>query len=92
MSRVPITETIRQQLNELHLSTCVGPQRLLKGRTDRPQKLSSTTIYNWMKGNTKTTQKNHLDFVLEAWRNTDALEMFIDADLLTLDQELVRTG
>lgn len=92
MSRVLITDAIREELNDLHQRTEVGPQRLLKGKADRPTGLSSTTIYHWMEGKTKTASQEHLDFVLKAWRKTSPLSAFTGDDLKRLDQELKRTG
>lgn len=92
MIRVPITDAIREELNDLHQKTSVGPQRLLKGKSDRPKGLSSTTIYHWIEGKTVTAEQDHLNYVLREWRKTEPLEAFTEADLMKLDQELKRTG
>lgn len=92
MSRVPITDAIREELNDLHEKTSVGPQRLLKGKAGRPKGLSSTTIYHWIEGKTVTAEQDHLNYVLREWRKTEPLEAFSGADLMKLDQELKRTG
>lgn len=92
MARVTITDKIREELGSLHKSTGVGPQRLLKGKQDRPQGINSTTIYHWINGSTKTAKSEHLEFVLNEWRKQSALVTFTSEDKARLDDEFKRTG
>lgn len=92
MSRIPITDEIRGELNVLHKKTNVGPQRLLKGKADRPKGLNSTTIYHWMDGTHATAKQSHMEWVLREWRSQTQLEPITQADLELFDKELKRTG
>lgn len=92
MSRVSITEEIRAELKRLNAETGVGPQRLLKGKADRPKGLNSAIIYRWLDGTIRTAMAEHLDFVLREWQNETSLEPLTDDDLAKLDSELKRTG
>lgn len=92
MTRTIITDAIREELNRLNKRTNIGPPRLLKGCKDRPKGLNSTIIYHWMSGKTTSATSAYLDWVLEAWRNTEPLEPFTETDIAKLNHELSRTG
>lgn len=92
MPRIPLTNEIRNELKALHEKTNIGPQRLLKGKPDRPRGLNSTTIYQWMDGTRDTAKSEHLDWVLHEWRQSRSLVPFTQADISLLQAELYRTG
>jgi len=92
MARIVLTAEIRETLNTVHQDTGVGPQRLLKGKPDKPRGLNSTTIYHWMDGTLETAKQEHLDWVLNEWRETRPLIPFTPEDVNLFKQELERTG
>ena len=92
MPRTTLTDAIRDELNALHEQTSIGPQRLLKGRKDRPKGLNSAIIYHWMNGRMETARSDHLDWLLQTWRSVEPLVPFTADDIAKLNHELSRTG
>lgn len=92
MPRIQITDVIRQELIAQHKRTNVGPQRLLKGKSDRPKGLTSAHIYNWLTGDSKTTDDVFLNWVLKEWRNEDILVQITPEMCSDLCAQFDRTG
>ena len=92
MPRVKITPAIRDQLNTLRETTGVGPQRLLRGRRDKPRGISSATIYSWLHGRSETAIEEHLSYVLDAWQSVDPIIEVTDAMVAELKAQFDQAG
>lgn len=73
MARIEITEAIRKQLNTLRDTTGIGPQRLLRGRRDKPKSLNAAMIYHWLKGIVTSANTHHISYVLKLWQSVDPI-------------------
>ncbi|PHR21617.1 MAG: hypothetical protein COA41_00455 [Sphingopyxis sp.] len=69
--RIEITDEIRAHLKAEHERTGAGIQRLFRGTNDlRPDGLTSSSIvHNWLSGSNKTARQDHLDWVIDAYKN-----------------------
>ncbi|NVD26788.1 hypothetical protein HUO14_02570 [Parasphingorhabdus flavimaris] len=69
--RIEITEEIRAHLKAEQERTGAGIQRLFRGTNDvRPEGLkSSSIVHNWLNGTHKSARKEHVDWVVAAYRN-----------------------
>tara|TARA_R110002110_G_scaffold67928_8_gene184408 strand:- start:2122 stop:2589 length:468 start_codon:yes stop_codon:yes gene_type:complete len=69
--RIEITEEIRAHLKAEQERTGAGIQRLFRGTNDvRPEGLkSSSIVHNWLNGTHKSARKDHVDWVVAAYRN-----------------------
>jgi hypothetical protein len=65
--RVPITPEIQTLLKAERERTAVGITKLLAS-TNPPTDISKKMANAWITGSTKSAQKDHLDYVLELWR------------------------
>ena len=72
MSRIPITNEIRDELTYLYTETGLSPATLLRGAPNRPKGVSSRLIRQWMRGEAKSADKALLDYVLTLWRTIKA--------------------
>jgi hypothetical protein len=92
MTRVPITDQIREELNYLRKKSGKGGMRLLRGRKDIPQGLDSAMIQSWLNGATKVALKSHINYVRKAWKTTDPKIPVTPEMVEQLNSELERTG
>lgn len=65
--RVPITLEIQTLLKAERERTAVGITKLMAS-TNAPTDISKKMVNAWITGSTKSAQKDHLDYVLELWR------------------------
>lgn len=92
MTRVPITNAIREELKRLRADTGVGAMRLLRGQLDHPKGLNSANISTWLSGKSASAKKEHLDYVLLRWRQADSILDVTSEMVATLNGEFQRTG
>ena len=92
MSRIIITNVMRDELRELRKSTGIAPMRLLKGRSDVPEGLDSAIIQSWLNGKTESARLDHYKFVLKVWRQVTPRIRLSDEDRELLRTEMARTG
>jgi len=72
MSRIPLTNEIKDELTSLYAETGLSPATLLRGAPNRPKGVSSRLIRQWMRGEAKTADEALLDYVLTLWRSIRA--------------------
>ncbi len=51
--------------------TGIGEVALLRGAADKPDGLTSDTIAKWMRGDSATGRKDHVEYVLRRWDESD---------------------
>lgn len=64
---IQITKDHIDQMEAAKRSTGCGAAAFLKWADNKPAGLTSTTIYQWMKGNAASANAEQLNFVLENW-------------------------
>jgi len=66
-----LTKEMRNHLKAERKRTGAGIQKLFRGTNDlRPEGLTSSSIvHNWLSGSHKTVRKDHLEWVIEAYKN-----------------------
>lgn len=92
MPRVKITDAVRDELNTLRKNTGIGPQRLLRGRKDKPRGIDSSTVNNWLSGRTDTANEEHLSYILKVWQTVDPIIDISDEMLANLKALFDATG
>ena len=93
--RIEITEEIKQAILDHQERTGIGVRLLFRGtRLERPEGLTSTTVYNWLGGKTATAQKSHVEYVLGKWGalQTNAMAELTSEILDKIRAEKKRTG
>jgi len=67
MSRIKLTDDIREQIEAERLRTRCGVKALFVRTPNLPDGLTMSKIDNWLRGNSATIRKDHLKFVLKAY-------------------------
>lgn len=65
-----ITPITIKQLKSHATRTGISETRLIKSRTDTPNKLTCYQIRSWIEGRTKTAKTTSLNYVLKLWEST----------------------
>lgn len=74
-SRVQLTNEVLDKLRTYQASTGVDAVALLNGRHHKlPEGLHSGIIQRWLRGEAKSAEKDHLDYVLALWKNSTPVE------------------
>jgi|GEM_PF-3403553 len=92
MSRVSITDEIREELHRLQEVSGKGSMKILRGHKDIPSKLNSGTVASWLNGQVISARKDHLDYVLEKWRQVGRALSITDDMRQMFQLEFTRTG
>lgn len=92
MEYIPLTDELIAIFKAHQKRTGIGPQRLLKGRKDCPDGLSSALYYGWIRGLLGTARRDHVEWFLRLYEQADEL-VPLTADVISeLESHRTRTG